>query len=274
MVSVLILTLNESTNIQACLDSVSWCDDIIVLDSASTDNTCMIAKGLKAQVIIRPFDNWSTHQNWAIENIRFKHDWVLYIDADERVTSELRSEIESILKIKPKEVAFFLGRKNIFYGKWIKHAFPPSMIMRLFRPSKVRFDRLVNPVPIISGPHGYLKNNLIHFNFSKGLEEWFSKHNQYSTLEATEGLKLLKQPLKLSLLFSRDRYWRRMALKSLFFRVPFRPAIKFLIMYFLKFGFLDGKDGLEYCIMQTMYEQMIVLKMREQRAQAHFDKGR
>ena len=181
-------------------------------------------------MIQRKFDNWAAHQNWAMENIDFKHPWVFYLDADERMTEELRSELGAIAA-NPDEprVAFFCGRKNFFMGKWIRHAMPPGMIMRFFQPRRIRFERIVNPTPIVDGPHGYLTNYFLHYNFSKGLTEWFDKHNKYSQMEAVEGMKLLKnkagpQPS----LFSRDRFLRRKALKNLSFRMPLRPLLKFI----------------------------------------------
>lgn len=264
MISILILTLNEESNIGDCLDSVSWSKDVVVLDSGSGDKTVPIAKRKKARVIKRNFDNWASHQNWAMKNIKFKNSWVFYLDADERMTPELKNEILGIAADPARsEKAFFCGRKNYFFGKWIKHAYPPSHILRFFKPPFVRFERLVNPTPVIQGPHGYLKNKFDHYNFSKGIEEWIEKHNRYSTLEAKEGMKTIELPLNTKGLFSVDPYIRRMTLKSISFRMPFRPFLKFVWMYFLKAGILDGKEGFIYCVLQAYYEYMIVLKMRE-----------
>ena len=263
-VSILILTLNEETNIGACLDALAGFDDIVVFDSLSKDRTKEIALAKGARIVERPFDNWAAHQNWAMDNISFKHPWVFYLDADERMTPELREEILAIARDPGrKEVAYYCGRKNFFLGKWIRHAMPPGMIMRFFKPGTIRFERLVNPVPVIDGPHGYLRHYFEHYNFSKGLTEWFDKHNKYSLFEAMEGMKLREKPVGLGALFSRDRFERRRALKELSFRMPLRPLVKFLWMYVLKLGFLDGRAGYTYCKLQAMYEYMIVVKMRE-----------
>ena len=263
-VSILILTLNEETNIGACLDALAGFDDIVVFDSLSKDRTKDIALAKGARVVERPFDNWAAHQNWAMNNIAFKHPWVFYLDADERMTPELREEILAIARDQGrKEVAYYCGRKNFFLGKWIRHAMPPGMIMRFFKPGTIRFERLVNPVPVIDGPHGYLRHYFEHYNFSKGLTEWFDKHNKYSLFEAMEGMKLREKPVGLGALFSGDRFERRRALKELSFRMPLRPLVKFLWMYVLKRGFLDGRAGYTYCKLQAMYEYMIVVKMRE-----------
>jgi glycosyltransferase involved in cell wall biosynthesis len=268
-ISVLVLTFNEESNISDCLSSVAWSDDIVVLDSGSMDKTIMLAKKKGARIVKRPFDNWAAHQNWAVEKIKFKNPWVFYLDADERMRPELQEELLRIANDPSlKNVAYFCGRKNFFWGKWIKHVYPPSSILRFFRPDYVRFDRLVNPIPIINGSHGYLKNYFYHYNFSKGLEEWFAKHNRYSTLEAHQGISELGKSISAHQLFSADSYERRKALKMLSFRMPFRPIIKFFYLYFVKFGFLDGFPGFTYCILQSIYEYMIVLKMKEFRMES------
>lgn len=264
-VSILILTLNEQVNIEQCLASVSWSDDVIVLDSFSSDRTTDLARDCGARIVQRKFDNWATHQNWAMENIQFKHDWVFYLDADERMTPELRAEIDSIARASDEErVAFYCGRRNFFLGKWIKNSMPPGLIMRFFKPARIRFERLVNPTPVIEGPHGYLTHQFLHYNFSKGISEWFDKHNRYSQLEAMEGMKLLAgQAGAQPSIWSSDQALRRKALKNLSFRLPFRPLLKFIYLYVLKRGFLDGAAGITYCCLQAIYEYMIVVKMRE-----------
>jgi len=265
MISVLILTLNEEANLPHCLDSVKWCDDVFVLDSCSTDRTAEIAKSRGARVVQRKFDNWAAHQNWANECIPFKHDWVFYLDADERMSDELKKEIHAIAENSQEtRVAFYCGRRNYFMGRWIKRAYPPSHLMRFFKPRKVKFERLVNPSPLIDGPHGYLKEMFTHYNFSKGLSEWFEKHNKYSQFEALEGLKLLEsQESSYGEILSRDAAVRRKALKRLSFRLPCRPLLRFFYMYILGLGFLDGLPGYHYCRLLAIYEYMIVLKMKE-----------
>jgi glycosyltransferase involved in cell wall biosynthesis len=264
-VSILVLTLNEERNIAACLESLAGFDDVVVLDSLSTDRTQEIARGLGASVVERRFDNWAAHQNWAMEHVSFRNPWVFYLDADERMTPDLRDEIAAIAAdTGRREVAFYCGRRNFFMGRWIRRAMPPGMIMRFFRPDRIRFERLVTPVPVIDGPHGYLRGMFDHYNFSKGLTEWFDKHNKYSLFEAMEGLKVVRQPAPgIADLLAGDRFRRRKALKDLSFRMPMRPLLKFLWMYVWKLGFLDGRAGLTYCRLQAIYEYMIVVKMRE-----------
>jgi glycosyltransferase involved in cell wall biosynthesis len=263
--SILLLTLNEESNLQPCLESMRQFDDIVVLDSYSSDRTVSLAEELGARVVQRRFDNWAAHQNWASEHITFKHPWIFYIDADERMTPELAEEIRGIADDpKRPEVAFYCGRRNMFMGKWIKHAMPPGTIMRFFKPPFVRFERLVNPRAVIDGPYGYLHGQLIHYNFSKGLTEWIDKHNKYSLMEAMQGLKERRSgSFDATSVASRDPAVRQKALKALSFRLPLRPIMKFVYLYVVSRGFLDGRAGFTYCVLQAMYENMIALKTQE-----------
>lgn len=268
MISILILTLNEEINLYSCLQSVSWSDDIVVFDSYSSDRTVEIAKEFGARVIQRKFDNWSSHQNWAVENIEFKYPWVYYSDADEIVPPELRDEILEVTSdLTRPEVAYRLRFKNMLCGKWIKRSsMYPSWIPRLWKPDKIRWKREANPVAAIDGPVGFLKNHFYHYSFNKGFYSWFEKHNNYSSFEAQETIKSLNNgDFRFGEIFSGDPVIRRKALKQLSFRMPARPFAKFLYMYLLRAGFLDGRPGLTYCSLQAIYEYMICLKVKELR---------
>ncbi|HHN78770.1 MAG TPA: glycosyltransferase family 2 protein [Phycisphaerales bacterium] len=277
-VSIFIQTLNEQDNLPGLLESVAFADDIVVLDSMSTDGTRAVAEAAGARWYERPFDGRGPHQNWAMEHIDFKHRWVFYLDADERMTPELRAEIEAIAdawdrgeksRDRGDPVAYYCGRKNYFRGQWLKHAMPPGNIMRFFQPPHIRFERLANPTPIVDGEVGYLREHFIHYNFSKGLAEWFERHNRYSTYEAKETIKALAdRPVRLGNLFSRDRNTRRLELKNLSFRMPMRPVLKFIYMYAIGLGVLDGGPGLTYCTLQAIYEYMIVQKVKEMQRRA------
>lgn len=264
-VSVIILTKNEEINIKKCLESVAWCDDVHLYDSYSADKTVEIAQEMGAVVTQRKFDNWSSHQNWGLQNLKFKYDWVLYIDADERVTDGLKDAVESAVKNPGKNIAFRVERRDFFQGTWIKHVQASAYYMRLFRPEKMRYERLVNPVSIPDGPVGELNGHLIHYPFSKGLAEWFEKHNSYSSFEADQILEDRKNKKPFSLFkvfFCKDFNERRYHQKELYYRLPFRFLIMFILMYFVRRGFLDGKAGFRYALMRGMYELMIELKTK------------
>lgn len=272
MLSIFIQTLNEEKNLPGCLDSVSWSDDIHVLDSISTDGTEKICLDRGIHFYQRKYDGRGPNQNWAVENIPFKHKWVFYLDADERMTPELRAEIEAIAD-DPNErrVAYFCGRHNYFMGKYCKYSMRTTFPLRLFQPPKVRWARLANPVPTIDGESGFLKARYDHYNFNKGFNEWFNRHNKYSDYEAMETIKALQQPpVPLRKIFFGNAFDRRVALKNWSFRMPMRPLLKFIYMYFLQFGLLDGGPGFHYCMLQAFYEYQIVLKVKEARLR---DKG-
>jgi glycosyltransferase involved in cell wall biosynthesis len=263
-VSVLILTLNEEINLEACLDSLSWCDDVVVLDSLSTDRTQAIATEHSARVVTRPFDNWSNHQNWAVQNISFRHPWVLYLDADERCTDELRAEVIARATPDAQESAFRVRRKDYFMGRWLKHAqLYPSWFVRMFRPERIRYERLVNPVAIVDGAIGELQEHIIHYPFSHGVSHWIARHNRYSDMEAIEARKVQAHATTSGSMFSKDPNERRRAQKDLFFRLPARPLFKFAYYYLWRRGFLDGRAGFTYATLQTFYEYMIACKSLE-----------
>jgi glycosyltransferase involved in cell wall biosynthesis len=266
MISVLILTKNEQQDIRGCLDSVAWSDDVHVLDSYSSDSTVEIARAKGAVVSQREFDNWSAHQNWALANIPFRNDWVFYLDADERVTPELAANIRKAVSNAGDRVAFRIRRRDFWGDRWLEHVQASSYYLRLFRPEKMRYERLVNPVSVPLGPVGDVDGFLDHYPFSKGMTHWLSRHNSYSSLEAEQILKNRVTNHSFSLvqaLFAKDVNTRRFHQKEFFYRVPARPLLKFVLLYFGKRGFLDGSAGFRYAVLQSIYEYMIVLKTKE-----------
>lgn len=263
-VSALILTLNEEINISECLDSLSWCDDVVVFDSLSTDRTRTIAEERGARVVTRAFDNWSAHQNWAVTNIEFRHPWVLYIDADERCAPELRDDVLHRARHDSPEAAFRIRRKDFFMGRWLKHAqLYPSWFVRLFRPQRIRYERLVNPVAVVDGPIGKLDGHIVHYPFSHGVSHWVARHNRYSDMEAVEAAKARERRAPAGSVWSKDPNERRRALKDIFFQLPARPLVKFLYYYGWRRGFLDGRAGFTYATLQAFYEYLIACKGAE-----------
>ena len=270
-VSVLILTKNEERDLPGCLASVAWSDDIHLYDSHSTDATVALAEAAGAHVTKRVFDNWAAHQNWGLQNIRFKHPWVFYIDADERMTPELRDAVIAAARGAGDQVAFRVQRRDFFMGTWLKHVQASPFYMRLFRPEKMRYERLVNPVSIADGPVGQVGGYLDHFPFSKGIVHWVERHNSYSTLEARQiqANRASNTPFSFFKAFTaKDFNERRFHQKEVFYRVPLRPLLKFLLLYIGRGGFLDGRAGLTYATLQSIYEYFIVLKTGEMQAEA------
>ena len=274
MISVLILTKNEERDLPACLESVRWSDNVHVYDSGSTDATAEVAASAGARYVQRPAGlgqemfggNEAEHKNWALANLPFKYEWVLHLDADERVTPVLATSIRRAVENPGDKVAFRIRRRDFWGGRWLKHVQASSYYMRLFRPEKMRYERLVNPISIADGPVGELEGYLDHYPFSKGMSHWLSRHNSYSSLEAQQILLNRGNNQRFSAIqafLAKDPNQRRFHQKELFYRMPARPLIKFLLLYLGKRGFLDGRAGLDYAVLQSFYESMIVLKTKE-----------
>lgn len=265
-ISVLILTKNEQQDLPACLASVAWSDDIHVYDSMSTDNTFKIAEQFGATVTQREFDTESIHKNWGLSNIPFKHQWVYHSDADERVTPELAIALKAFVENPGEYVALRVRRRDYLMGTWLKNVTPSPFNIRLFKLGSVRYERLTNPISIVDGAVADTDKFFNHYPFSKGITHWFDKHNRYSTLEAAQIVDNRKATAPFSLwkvMFSQDSNERRYHQKELYYRLPFRPFVMFILLYFIKLGFLDGRAGLIFVTLRSIYEYMIVLKVNE-----------
>lgn len=259
MISVLILTLNEERNLPGCLQSVAWSDDIHVYDSHSQDNTVEIAEAFGAKVTKRPFDNWADHQNWGLQHISFAHPWVFYIDADERMRPKLAKSIHDAVGSDEKHAAYRVRRRDHFFDTPLHFAQSCKHYIRLFRPEKVHYERLVHPVTKVDGTVGSLSGVMDHYPFSKGMGQWLDRHNGYSDFEARQIIENRQS-------CSSFNIWKACCgedRKELFHRLPLRPLVKFLYLYVWRLGVLDGRAGLSYSCLQAMYEYTVVLKERE-----------
>lgn len=265
MISVLILTLNEELNLPRCLESLKWSDDVIVFDSLSSDRTVEIARSHGARVIQHQFRDERSQREAALR-VQFKHPWVYNPDADELTPLDLQTEMLAVCSDGTrKEVAYRVRFKTMFLGRWLKHSsLYPTWVVRLFRPAKMRFERTINLRYVVDGPEGRLRSHFEHYTFNNGLDAWFEKHNRYSRHEAIESINSLgSHAFHFHELLSRTPSVRRRALKELSFRMPYRPLLRFFYMYVARLGFLDGAPGYHYCRMLSIYEYMIVLKMKE-----------
>jgi glycosyltransferase involved in cell wall biosynthesis len=270
-ISVLILTLDEEKNIERCLEALGWSDDVVVLDSFSSDRTVELAERAGARVYQRAFDDFAGQRNHALDEIEFAHDWILHLDADEVVTDELRDEL-AVVVTRGEFDAYRIAGKLMLNGRWLRHAgMYPVYQVRLGRKDALRFRQAGHGQrETLDGARiGTLRNAYLHFGFSKGLADWIARHNRYAAQEARANLaRRGAAGPGLFGLFHRDRTVRRRAAKSLATRLPFRPFLRFVYMYLLKLGFLDGRSGWTYCRMIAMYEYWIVLYEREMRSKA------
>lgn len=266
-ISVLILTRNEERDLPGCLDALVWCDDVHVLDSHSSDSTCEIAAARGAHVSVRSFDTYARQRNAGLE-LPFQHEWILVLDADERPTPELVREMQrAVAAASPNVSAFRIRRRDFLWGTWLKHAQMTPFYVRLLRAGKSHYKRDVNEVLEVDGEIAALDAPFDHFPFSKGLSHWVEKHNRYSSTEAAllvSGEAVQAASLRQAL-FGTNFHERRVAQKAIYYRLPFRPAVKWLYMMVWRRAFLDGAAGFLYVSLMAFYEFLIEAKARELR---------
>ncbi len=262
MYSVLVLTLNEERNLPRCLGSASHCDDIVVLDSGSTDRTAEIARAAGARVFTRPFDNFAGQRNYAQRQIPFRHPWVFHLDADEQLTPELDAECRVAARRTDLD-GFMVAPKMRWAGRWVPHCTDyPTLQARFVRAPQFEFIEVGHGQR--EAPHmrtGSLRANYLHDLSSGGETEWLEKHRRYARAEALAHHTATER-LSPGDLFAAHRLVRRRALKRLSFRLPFRPALRFLYQYVLRGGFLDGREGLRYCRLLAQAEAFTATELR------------
>jgi glycosyltransferase involved in cell wall biosynthesis len=263
--SVLILTKNEEANIGPCLDSVAWCDDVVVLDSQSADRTREIAAARGARIFERKFDDFGAQRNYALDHVDFRHPWVFHLDADERFNDALRRECDEVIA-KDTHSAYFVANRIIFLGRWIRHSsqFPYHQV-RLVKRGEARFAKAGHGQREDSPRRGagYLQTPYDHLNFSKGIADWVDRHNRYSSEEAAEGEQLREGRISLGEVMSSDPLARKRTLKRLHAKLPARWFFKFFYLYCFKGGFLDGYPGFVYCTLNGFYDFLIAVKIKE-----------
>lgn len=266
MISIYILTYNEELDIAACIESAMLTDDIIVVDSCSSDRTTEFAKRYPVRVVEHAFESHGRQRTWMLENISPKYDWVYILEADERMTPELFAECVAMSK-QNEFIGYYAAERVMFMNRWIRHSTQyPRYQMRLFCHGKVWFtDYGHTEREVCEGKTSFLKESYPHYTCSKGLSRWIEKHNRYSSDEAKETVYQLEHGTVnwKDLFFGKTEVERRHALKDLSLRLPARPIIRFIYMYFFLGGCLDGRAGLAWCTLQAFYEYLILLKAWE-----------
>jgi len=266
MYSAVILTLNEEVALPACLSSLRGCDDIVVLDSGSTDSTVAIAKAAGARVFTRSFDNFAAQRNFALTQIPFANAWVLNLDADERMTPGLEAECQAATSRTDFD-GFRIAPKMIFEGRWVKHCSDyPAYQARLVRAPGFEFVQVghgqrESPSMRVEN----LRENYLHDISIYGEQNWLEKHRRYAKAEAVRARQNAGATTPWTGMFSPDPLTRRRTLKSLSFKLPFRGPARFIYQYVLRRGFLDGRQGLRYCILLARYEGFISLEIANMR---------
>ena len=276
-VSILIPIKNEAANLPRCLASVAWADEIFVVDSQSTDGSQQIAERHGAKVVQFEFNGiWPKKKNWALENLPFSHEWVFILDADEVMPPEAEAEFRAIVSDAQHAIAgYWINRRFMFMGKWLRHAYYPNWNLRLFKHRLGRHEKLtdvdtqsgdneVHEHVIVQGGTARLRCEMDHHAFpSVGV--FVEKHNRYSNWEARVAL---------------DRYLRagaahlqkgdvgvRRKLKQWSQMLPFRGLLRFLYVYIVQRGFLDGREGWYFARLHGFYEFLSVAKTYELKRQ-------
>jgi glycosyltransferase involved in cell wall biosynthesis len=275
--TVVLPVLNEAVNLGAALDSVGFAADQLVVDSGSTDATVEIARTHGARLLAFEYDGGpEKKKSWTLSTQRFPHEWVLFLDADERVTPELRAEIERIVSADdPSLSGAYVDRELVFMGRRMR-SFAPNWNMRLFRPERASLEDLgLGQLPdtgdneihehfVVSGRTTYLEPPLKHEDY-RGIAPWVDRHNKYATWEAHLYRRLSLEPLASELvrLPVADAFKRKRILRRLWVRLPARPFLRFVVWYVFRRGFADGVAGFYFCLLMAWYELLIGLKLRE-----------
>ena len=276
--SIIIPTHNEELNLPDCLRSLAgWADEVWIVDSYSTDRTLEIAREFGAQVVQRVYDGPATQKNWALDNLAFRNAWILILDADERLTPELRDEISCIVTAgESANNGYYINRRFMFYGKWIRHCgWYPSWNLRLFRRGHGRYEeRRIHEHLLLDGRAGYCRHDMIHED-RRDISFWIQKHDRYSTHEAWENLQTLRgmEQSGVRPSFFGNAIERKRAIRDrVWIRLPalVRSLLFFVYMYVFRLGFLDGVQGLHFCHMHAVYQFFYAIKLWELK---HYKEG-
>src|SRR5215831_9191051 len=269
LLSLVILTYNEELNLPACIESIQELPcEIVVVDSGSTDRTVKIAQDMGCQVVYHAFETQAQQLNWALDHLTFKGDWVLRMDADERLTPELAQELVTRLPTLPPEITgLYIKRRTYFMGRWIRYGgYYPTWILRVWRTGKARCEGqyLNEHMILLEGTAAQLNHDLIDWNL-KGLGFWVEKHNHYATRFARE-LTALQDGSSAHITsikatpFGTQEQRKRWLKQQVYARLPlfFRSFVYFVYRYVFLGGFLDGKEGLMFHFLQGFWYHFLV----------------
>jgi glycosyltransferase involved in cell wall biosynthesis len=276
-VSVLVPVKNEAENLRRCLPALAWADEVFVVDSHSTDDTARVVAEHGAELV--PFDfngTFPKKKNWALENLPFRNDWVLIVDADEVVPPELAEEVARRTAADEAD-GFYLNMRYYFLGRRIRHCgYAECWNMRLFKHALGRYERMPAAPGSAAGDNeahehvelrgraARLAHELDHYAYPT-ISAWVAKHDRYAGWEAEQYERFLREPVPLAI-GAGKRFKRR--LKKLYLRLPCRPLIRFVYSYVFRLGFLDGMPGLIFCTLLAFYDFLAWAKVYERRLAA------
>ena len=271
-VSVIVPIKNEAANLPRCLASVKWADEILVVDSASTDGSIAIAQQHGAKVVQFEFNGiWPKKKNWALENLQFRNEWVFVLDADEVLPPAAEAEFAQAISGAGDIFGYWINRRFMFMGRWLRHAYYPNWNLRLFRHALGRYEKLtdaptnsgdneVHEHVLVNGRTAKLEVEIDHYAFPS-IDVFVEKHNRYSNWEARVAADTLLDSSSKKI--GSRTVDRRRKLKTLSRHLPFRPLLRFLYVYVWQKGFLDGAEGYYFARLHGFYEFLSVAKTRE-----------
>ena len=265
-VSILVPIKNEAANLPRCLGSVQWASEILVVDSQSTDGSIQIAEKHGAKVVQFHLNGtWPKKKNWALENLPFRNEWVFILDADEVLPPEAAEEFARAIANAGEIAGYWINRRFMFLGRWLRHAYYPNWNLRLFRHRLGRFEQItagptdsgdneVHEHVIVRGPTARLRCEIEHYAFPS-VEVFLEKHNRYSNWEARVAVEG-----ELRAGVAHEQVELKRALKKFARRLPFRPLLRFLYIYVWQKGFLDGREGYYFARLHAFYEFLSIAK--------------
>lgn len=271
-VSLIVPIKNEAGNLPRCLASIGWADEIFVVDSQSTDGSIEIAEKAGAQVVQFEFNGtWPKKKNWALENLPFRNEWIFILDADEVLPPETENEFREAIANAGTIAGYWINRRFMFIGRWLRHAYYPNWNLRLFRHSLGRYEKLTDAVTnsgdnevhehvVVQGSTSRLRSEMDHYAFPS-VDVFIEKHNRYSNWEARVATD--RHLADTSGKLKHARVDRRRKLKLLSHRLPFRGLLRFLYVYVWQKGFLDGREGYYFARLHGVYEFLSVAKTYE-----------
>jgi glycosyltransferase involved in cell wall biosynthesis len=262
-ISVLILSHNDQECIRMAINSVvNWSNDIVVLDSNSSDETENIVKSfVGVRFIKNAFKDFSSQRNFGLKKIQYKNEWLFMLDSDEQCSPELQKEmIETVSKSDDCILTFSMRRKDFFNGKYMR-AHIDMRFTRLMRHSKVSFSGIVHEKLYPDTNCVKLESCIIHYPFCKGINDWVTRHSRYAVFMAELEINN-RYTLKLSSLFSRNTSHREKAKKALFQKLPGRFFVYFIYKYVYLKAFLDGTEGFIFVLLETFYHVLVVANIR------------
>lgn len=266
-VSVIVLTLNEAVNIQRCISSVGWADQVLVVDSGSDDGTQDLASSNGAEVLHHPFEDYGTQREWALKHPEIRNDWVLFVDADEWISAALAAEIADSV-IWPVHDGYAFRVQLVWQSHHIRHAgWGNTWVTRLARRRSAQVSGSFAEKLIVSGSVGRFKHPIVDEDL-KPFSRWIEKHNRYSTLKAQVLVDLRRRPIRQRLRDAlnaqpRVRITRELLKQLIVPHLPVRPFWLFLYMYVFRVGFLDGRYGFLFCTLQASQQAAIDIKVDE-----------